>query len=93
MFVLIMDRETDWYVTLHATSAEAKEAVHEYARAGWVEKQQRDQAQMTGEEAQIPEEEMPRTTADCIEWLEAGGEHVKLFQADPGAGLGEEILL
>jgi hypothetical protein len=88
MFVLVMDRRTpDWFVTIHATRAEAEQAICDYARTGWID-MYGPGGGWTGDVNGYP-----RAIPDCIDWLRAGDEYVKLFRADPGAGLGEEIVL
>jgi hypothetical protein len=87
MFILVMDRSggASWYVTIHANRAEAEQAIKKYARWGFSEKCEMDD--------EWPDNEWPETLADCIKWLAAGGEHVHLFRAERGGGLGEEVIL
>jgi hypothetical protein len=86
MFVLIMDHIGRWSVTIHTTRAEAEQEIKKYAREGWVGKCKYDD--------EWPDNSAwPTTLAGCIKWLADGGEYVKLFRAELGGGLGEEIKL
>jgi hypothetical protein len=79
MFIVVMDHGYRWTVSLHATRAEAEQEIQNHVREQWIILKKEEGG-------------WPKATADCIDWLDAGDEHTKVFTADPGAGCGEEIV-
>lgn len=79
MFVLIIEHDhAEWDVTLHASRAEAEQAIRDFAREEFT--------LVYGDEVMLPSE-----VADCVEFLATGHEYVKVFEVVLGGGPGEEV--